>query len=127
MLRIVHPARGGQGTDPPVRRKGARSAALSLTPDEVRHVRAALHNARRAFGSWACLADAMRVREHLLVMSASTAPSCMIPSGALAIRLARVTGVSVEAILTGALNAAGRCPTCGHKAGDGRAAAGGAR
>jgi hypothetical protein len=45
---------------------------------------------------------------------------------ALALRAAKIAGTSVEAILTGKLTAAGRCPSCGHRAGDGRLVAGGA-
>jgi hypothetical protein len=46
---------------------------------------------------------------------------------ALAFRLAAAAGISVEAVLGGKLSAAGRCGTCGHRAGDGRLlAAGGA-
>ncbi|MFT3768513.1 MAG: transcriptional regulator [Minicystis sp.] len=120
MLRLVHPAPAGQGTDPPARRKGARAPSLSLTPDEARHVRAALHNARRAFGSWGCLAAVVGCGVNSLKQSR--------PGLALAVRVAQAAGVSVEAMLSGALTAAGRCPTCGHRAGDGRiAAAGGAR
>ncbi|MFT3775240.1 MAG: transcriptional regulator [Minicystis sp.] len=118
MLRLVHPAREGQ--DPPARRKGAHSPALSLTADEARHVRAALQNARRAFGTWGCLAAAIGCAVGTLKQSR--------PGLALAVRVAQAAGVSVEAMLSGALTAAGRCPTCGHRAGDGRiAAAGGAR
>lgn len=50
------------------------------------------------------------------------------PGPALALAVARAEGVSVESILAGVLGDASRCPTCKHKAGDGRiAAAGGAR
>jgi hypothetical protein len=62
MLRIVHPAPAGQA---PRVRRGRRAAALSLSADECRHLAASLHNLRRAFGGWACLADAMGVREGL--------------------------------------------------------------
>ena len=47
---------------------------------------------------------------------------------ALALLVARAAGMSVEAVIGGKLSAAGRCATCGHRAGDGRLlAAGGAR
>ncbi len=60
-LRLVHPAPGGQGTDPPRRRKGSHSPALMLTAEERQHLRTFLRNLARAFGSWPCLADAMGV------------------------------------------------------------------
>jgi hypothetical protein len=42
-------------------------------------------------------------------------------SPAIALRAARAGGMSVEAVLTGALNAAGRCETCGSRLGCGAA------
>ncbi len=122
MLRLVHPAPGGQGTDPPKRRKCSRAPALSLTNDEVRHVRAALKNTARAYGGRDALAAVMGIPPDTITGAGSRRPS-----GTLVIRLARAAGVSVETILTGAVNLAGRCPACGHRAGDGRGAAGGAR
>ena len=125
MLRLVHPAPEGQGSRTP---KGGRrySDGFYLTPDEKRHLRAALHNLRRAYGTWPCLADAMGVKLKALARAASERN----PSGspALALRAARAGGMSVEAVLSGTLSAAGRCETCGSRLGDGRIvrAAGGA-
>jgi hypothetical protein len=124
MLRIVHPPRGGNGGDPPARRR-SRSTGLSLTSDEARHFRAAAKNTARAYGGLRCLADAMRVA--FTSLRHATYGSRRRPSAGLALALARAAGVSVESILSGALTAAGRCPTCGHRAGDGRLVAGGAR
>lgn len=122
MLRLVHPAPEGQGSRTP---KGRKALALFLTLDERRHLRAALQNLRRAFGTWACLADAMGVREKLLEKAATYSNPQGSP--ALALRTAKVSGMSVEAILSGTLTTAGRCETCGHRVGDGRlVAAGGA-
>ena len=120
MLRQVHPPpRGGQGIDPPRRRKGARSVSLLLTAEEMRHVRAAARAACRAYGGADVLAAVMGVP--IQTMHGATIPSACRPlSGTFAIRLAAAAGISVEAVLTGKLNAAGRCPTCGHRAGDGR-------
>lgn len=122
MLRIVHPRPSGQATDPPKRR--GYSPPMTLTPDEVRHVRAALHNLRRAFGGWSCLSAATDIPVGTLVGAATK--RAYRASGTLAIRVAKAAGTSVEAVLTGALNAAGRCPTCGHRPGAGRLTAGGA-
>jgi hypothetical protein len=115
MLRLAHPAPRGQGTDPPKRRKFTRASARILTADEVRHVRAALVNAARAYGGFDVLASVLGVRATLLYSLAQRRPS-----GIFAIRLASAAGISVEAVLSGALTTAGRCPTCGTRAGSGR-------
>lgn len=123
MLRLVHPAREGQGTDPPARRKGSKPAALYLTAEETRHTRAALRNTARAYGGRDVLALVMGV-PLVTLQRAGTARRRL--SGTFAIRLAKAAGIAVEAVLTGAMNATGRCPTCSHRAGAGRVAAGGA-
>jgi hypothetical protein len=116
MLMLVHPAREGQGTDPPKRRRGTRPAAFRLTAEESRHARAALKNAARTFGGYPALATAIGVP----VATLHRANGKHRPfSGTLAIRLAKVAKVSVEAMLSGTLTAAGTCPTCGHVAGGG--------
>jgi hypothetical protein len=122
MLRLVHPPSGGNGTDPPARRKGIRAPSLSLTADETRRVRAAIRNAARAYGSLECLAAAMGVRPGSLRNASSS--KGRRPSVALAFGVARAIGVHVEAMLSGAMNEAGRCSTCGARAGAGRAAGG---
>jgi hypothetical protein len=124
MLRLVHPAPSGQAPARP--RKGHRSPLLLLTADERRHLRTSLHNLRRAFGSWSCLAEVIGVQPNAL-LSAARARN---PQGspAMALRAARVGGMSVEAVLSGALSSAGRCEACGSRIGHGAAvAAGGAR
>ena len=115
MLRLVHPAPEGQGPDTPKRR---RSSSLRLTADEVRHLAASLQNLRRAFGTWACLADAMGVRVKLIELAARHRNPKGSP--ALALRAAKVSGMSVEAILAGTLTAMGRCEACGSRIGQGR-------
>jgi|HubBroStandDraft_6_1064221.scaffolds.fasta_scaffold703546_3 hypothetical protein len=125
MLRLVHPPpAAGQGSGSPARRRGARSPALSLTSDETRHLRAALKNTAAAYGGLDVLASVMGVGVETLYKAAQRRPS-----GTLAIRLARAAGMAVEAILTGTLNPAGRCPSCGSRVGDKPAlrVAGGAR
>jgi hypothetical protein len=123
MLRLVHPAPAGQG---PVTPKGRHSAALRLTEPERRHLAIALQNLRLGFGTWACLADAMGVREEML-KKAGVPHNNKGGSPALALVVARIAGTSVEAILSGTLSAAGRCHACGHRLGHGTArAAGGA-
>jgi hypothetical protein len=108
MLRIVHPAPEGQGPRTP---KGRRRRDMhSLTRDERRHLRAALENLHRAYGTWACLAEVMGVSTNTLTGNYEGSPG-------LALRAARAGGMSVEAVLSGVLSAAGRCETCGSRLG----------
>ena len=122
MLRLVHPQREGQ--DPPsARRKGTKPAALTLTREEQRHVRVAIRNTARAYGGNDVLAVVIgvpRATIHGFLKARSTI------SGTFAIRLASAAGISVEAVLTGAIANVARCPTCGHRPEAGRAGAGGA-
>lgn len=124
MLRLVHPPPpAGQGTDPPKRRKGFPSPALSLTAEESRHLGATIKNAGRAYGSLGCLASVVGV-------PVTTLRKTRRHGAALALRIARACGMSVEAVLGGKLSTMGRCPTCGSRVGDRPAltlAAGGAR
>jgi hypothetical protein len=121
MLKLVPPPRG-EGQDPPRRRKGIRSPALLLTREERSHLRAALQNLRRSFGTWRCLADAMGVREGTLTHAGGASSKA---GPALALRAAKVAGASVESILTGSITLAGACPTCGARPATGRFAANG--
>ncbi|MEO7329842.1 MAG: helix-turn-helix domain-containing protein [Minicystis sp.] len=115
MLRLVHPQR--EGKDPlSARRKGTKPAALTLTREEQRHVRAALRNVARAYGGPDVLAIVLEV-PRATVYGFCKARSTI--SGTFAIRLARAAGVSVEAVLTGSVVTAGRCVTCGHRPGAG--------
>jgi hypothetical protein len=117
MLRIVHPpAEGGQVTRPP---KGRRSAALGLTAEEVRHLRAATRNAVRAYGSAGALAAVVGVP--VQTICGVTAAKGRRPSGTLAIRIANAAGMSVEAMIGPVLNEIGRCAACGARVGDRRA------
>jgi hypothetical protein len=112
-LRLVRPPEEGQATRPP---KGRRSAALFLTAEEVRHLRAATRNAVRAYGSASALAAVVGVPTHTIHhVTAANGPR---PSGTLALRIAKAAGMSVEAIIGPALNEAGRCASCGSRVGD---------
>lgn len=119
MLRLVHPPPKGQGSGPTRARR--TSAALLLTPTERQHLGAALQNLRRAFGTWACLADAMGVP----VVTLKSHGGGKRAGVGLALRTARVAGVPVESILSGSITLAGCCPTCGARPATGRLAAGG--
>jgi hypothetical protein len=121
MLRLVHPAREGQEAPAP-RRKGRPSPSFSLNDAEVRHLRAAIVNVARAYGSIGCLAAALGCNAGVLTRKRRPGPG-------LALAVARAAGMTVEAVLGGTLNPAGRCPSCGSRVGDRPAlrAAGGAR
>jgi hypothetical protein len=124
MLRIVHPAREGQGTRSPGGRRRPRSARLSLNAEELQHFRAALGNIARAYGSRACLAEVIGIPAQTLHHAADRRRR---PCGMLVIRLAQAGGMSVEAVLGGALSPAGRCKACGTRIGTRPATTGGAR
>lgn len=85
MLRLVHPAPVGQA--PARRRRGRRSPALSLSVEETRHLRAAIRNLARAFGTRACLADAIGVPPHTIDQALYR--NSKHPSAALALRIAK--------------------------------------
>jgi hypothetical protein len=84
-------------TPPPRRPRGIPSPALSLTPEEVRHLRTSIRNiARRHFGTIAALARALKVNAGVLTRKRRQSP-------ALAVALWRLTGISVEDMLSGKL------------------------
>jgi hypothetical protein len=97
MPRLLHLVGQGQGTDPPKRRKGRPSPALSLTPDEARHLRASVRNiARTKYGTLVKLAAARGVHPAVLTNKSPPHPG-------LAVALWRITGTPVEVLLTGKL------------------------
>jgi hypothetical protein len=94
MPRLLHVVGQGQGTDPPRRRKGRPSPALSLTDTEARALRASIRNIARArFGTLRKLAAALGVRPDVLTSKRRR------PSAALALAVARVADMSVDAVL----------------------------
>lgn len=107
MLRLV----GHAPPSPPSSRR--RPDALSLTAEEVRHLRAALRNAERAYGGPDVLAAVLGVPRKTIYRAHYRRNL----SGTFAIRVAAAAGISVEAVLTGAMEEASRCPTCGHRVG----------
>jgi len=110
MPRLLRLVGAGQGTDPPKRRRGFPAPTLSLTPEEARHVRLAIRNIARTFGSFANLARAVGVERNALNRKGR-------PSAGLALAVARVAGISLDAMLRGTVQLADRCPTCGTKTG----------
>ncbi len=119
MGTVVHIHRKS-GQEPPDLPKWRRSSSLCLTADEKRHLSISLRNLRGAFGSWARLAAAMGVRAKTLEEVASGRGG----SAAIALAAARAGNTTVEAVLTGQLTDAGRCPSCGSTLTE-RAAGGG--
>jgi hypothetical protein len=112
MLRLADPPDGGQGTDPPRRRKGARPPSLSFTETEAHNVRTAIRGAARTLGGLAALARKIGVGERTL-----HGKRC--PGPAVALAVARVAGLSLDAMIAGKLTDASKCPSCGAKRPDG--------
>ena len=110
-LRLVHP----QGQAPAVPRRARHpSPALSLTPDERRFLRVAIKNTAHAYGGMAVLATVTGLPLNTLRAAAYSSGKGSV---ALARLVARAGGMSLDAVLTGALSAAGRCATCGARIG----------
>src|SRR5262249_49540165 len=106
--------------DPPKRKRGP-AAALSLTAEEARHLRAATRNIARTHGSLRRLASVLGVGPNTL------SRTNRLPSAGLAVALARLHGLSIDALLSGKLVRAGTCSTCGAKPAAQAERAGGAR
>lgn len=107
-LRLVHPAKP---TPAAPRGRRARHEADLFTPEEAARLRAALRHARVLFGTWACLADAMRMPKGSVMHTASGRYRV---SAALAVRLARALGKPLESLCAPPSDAA-TCPTCGAR------------
>lgn len=93
----------------PPRRKGQRYAPL-LTAEEEQRFRQTLRNLRDAFGTWTCLAAAMRMTHESIWRAAHGKESV---SARMIICAMRATGLSYEQ-LTGEPIAADRCRACGQ-------------
>jgi hypothetical protein len=107
-LRLVHPAK------PKEPRRGRKRPFHCdiFTADEQRLLRASLKTARGLFGTWPCLADALRMS---LAGLAFAAQGRVPVSPALAVRLSRALGVPFEALLRPGLRVVRNpCPTCGR-------------
>jgi hypothetical protein len=77
-------------------------------------LRAALRNLRKAYGSWACLAEVMGMS---LWSIQGIARGRDNGSPSTAQRAAKAAGITVEQLLGGPVSA-DRCPTCGARRGD---------
>lgn len=111
-LRLVHPSPPPRPDATPRTRSGTRAPYQNdtFTAKEQARLRAALKNARTLFGTWRCLADAMRVPIGAIELALRGRNRV---SAALAIRLARTLGAPLES-LCAAPRPAGKCPTCGR-------------
>lgn len=102
-LRLIHPS------PPKPSKRPYKSPPPVFTLAETQRLRAALRHARTLFGTWACAAAAMYVREETVTAAAS---GRKVLSAELAVRLAKALGKPLDALLSPPTDA-GRCPTCG--------------
>ncbi len=111
-LTLVHPAPPPKPDTTPRTRGGTRAPYQNdtFTVEEQARLLAALKNARALFGTWRCLADAMRVPIGAIELALRGRNRV---SAALAIRLARTLGAPLESLYA-APRPAGKCPTCGR-------------
>jgi hypothetical protein len=89
----------------------ARVTTPDLTPDEIANVKRALRVLCTRHGGWATLAQAMGTNAGNLQVSIVRNRK---PSVAVALRAARVAGVPLEEVLSGAWPKPGACPHCGR-------------
>jgi hypothetical protein len=82
-----------------------------LTPEEQRNAKAALQFLAKRHGTAKKLAVAMGARYP--TVKAAIDPRRSVSAG-IALRAARVAGVAVEDVLSGAWPKAGACPRCGR-------------
>jgi hypothetical protein len=80
-----------------------------FTKSQETRIRAALKGARRAFGTWGCLADAMGIGK----AAVEYASQGHRVSAEMAIRLSFATGISLDALLRPGVLDAGKCIACG--------------
>jgi len=108
MTLLLVPPSGGQGPSTP---KGRHSPALYLSDAEALRVRNVIRGMRSHLGSLARVADATGLRPDM-IKSVSGGRYPASPGVALAV--ARALRIPVERVLSGKLEAAGKCPTCGR-------------
>jgi hypothetical protein len=107
MLRLVAP----EGTKPSRKKGDPRHEACVLTPDEQRKARQAIRNLKDAFGTWACLADAMGMPVKSLMNAVQGRRYGLSP--AVLLRATRASGLTLDDLI-GAPAPAGRCRACGQ-------------
>lgn len=107
-LRLVHPA----PAPPPPKQRRPRASTQPFSDEEANRVRAALRTARRNYGTWRALADALGVESAYLQKVVAGGYGHPV-SGSLVIRLARALSVTVESLYRAPTDAS-VCPTCGR-------------
>ena len=105
MIRITHSREVG---NMPSRRSSLTTPALILTEAETRHARLAIQGVMRAFGGARALARAVGVKPRALSKRSRPGPG-------LVIAVARIAGISLDAMLAGHLTGTGICIACGGK------------
>lgn len=103
-LRIV-------GNEPPKRQmpKGKPFTVMLLSDDEQKRAVQALRNLRDAFGSWACMADAMGVAESTIHHAIDRKRI----SVAMLFAASRASGLTIDDLLSVPVPA-GMCKACGQ-------------
>lgn len=88
-------------------------AVNTLSPEEQTNVQKALRVLRIRHGGWASVARQMSLKEDYVKDAASGRHKK--PGAGLALRVARLAGVSAEDVLSGAFPEEGCCPMCGGR------------
>jgi hypothetical protein len=103
---LSEPKRWSRPRDPSKTRRSS-----DLTPEEQANAKAALRVLRSRYGTAPKLAEALSANEKTLAEALAKRGK---PSAGLALRAARLAGVPLEDVLSGAWPAAGSCPHCGR-------------
>jgi hypothetical protein len=103
---LSEPKRWARPRDPSKTRR-----ASDLTPDEQSNAKAALRVLRARHGTTCQLALALSANPKTVLYAVSARGK---PSAGLALRAARLAGVPLEDVLSGAWPKSGSCPHCGR-------------
>jgi hypothetical protein len=109
-MPTVRPQSGAHG-DPDRAGRTTTRRSDDLTPEEYANVRLAIRFLRVRLGGAAKLATALRSKVKTIEKVCAVRGR---PSAVLAIRAARLAGVQVEDVLSGAWPKKGACPICGR-------------
>jgi hypothetical protein len=95
----------------PRKKRWLRESADSLTPEETDNVRIALRALKMQHGTWNGVARALGVDYRSVSKPMETGRR---PTAGLAVRVAKLVGVTVDAVLRGEWPGFKPCPTCGR-------------